>query len=65
MVPAQNAAGSDGRLFVTFAPDQRLDGRFPMVGEVVQGLTLMEQLPPGTPPRVPARLLRSRLAAAR
>jgi hypothetical protein len=36
-----------------------------MVGEVVQGLALLEQLPPGNPPRAPARLLRSRLAAAR
>jgi peptidylprolyl isomerase len=48
---------ADGRLFIVLGRHENMDGRFAVVGEVVNGLPTVERLPPGEPPRQPARIV--------
>lgn len=61
MVHSPQARNTDGVLFVTMRTSPHLDGRFPIIGEVVDGLSALDGLPPGMPPPRPGRILRARV----
>lgn len=63
MVRSPQARNTDGVLFVTMRASPHLDGRFAIVGEVMEGFAALDGLAPGVPPPRPGRIIRARITA--
>lgn len=53
---------ADSQFFVTLSDQLHLNGRYTLWGQVIHGQQLLDALPPGSPPREPARIVRALIA---
>jgi peptidylprolyl isomerase len=63
MARTSNPHSANSQFFIMFAEGSFLNGQYTVIGEVVQGMDVVDKLKRGEPPSNPDRMLRVSVAA--
>jgi peptidylprolyl isomerase len=63
MARSSNPHSANSQFFIMFEEGSFLNGQYTVVGEVVQGMDVIDKLKRGEPPREPDRIVKMRVAA--
>jgi len=63
MARASNPHSANSQFFIMFDEGSFLNGQYTVVGEVVEGMEVVDQLKRGEPPRDPDRIVQMKVAA--
>jgi peptidylprolyl isomerase len=63
MARSSNPHSANSQFFIMFEEGAFLNGQYTVVGEVVQGMDVIDKLKRGEPPREPDRIVKMRVAA--
>jgi peptidylprolyl isomerase len=63
MARTSNPNSANSQFFIMFADGPFLNGKYTVVGEVVQGMDVVDKLHKGEPPASPDKIVRAQVAA--
>jgi peptidylprolyl isomerase len=60
---AESPDSANSQFFIMFVPNSSLDGRYTVIGRVVKGMEVVDQIAPGEPPADPTKIVRAYLGS--
>lgn len=60
---ADDPDSAESQFFITLGRAETLDGKYTVIGRVIEGIELLDKLRPGRPPKNPDRIIRLRVGA--
>ena len=54
---------ANSQFFIMFAPRASLDGNYTVLGRVVKGMDIVDQIAPGEPPAQPTKIVKAYLGS--
>ena len=58
---AENPDSANSQFFIMFVPHPELDGNYTVIGRVVKGMDVVDQIAPGEPPAEPTKIVKAYL----
>ena len=58
---AESRDSANSQFFIMFVPNANLDGRYTVIGRVVKGMDVVDQIAPGEPPADPTKIVKAYL----
>ena len=58
---AENPDSANSQFFIMFVPHPELDGNYTVIGRVVKGMDVVDQIAPGEPPADPTKIVKAHL----
>jgi peptidylprolyl isomerase len=58
-----NPDSANSQFFIMFAPNPSLDGDYTVIGRVVKGMDVVDQIEPGEPPANPTKIVKAYLGS--
>ena len=63
MARAGDVDSANSQFYIMLAPDLTLDGRYTVIGRVIQGMTYVDRIERGEPPANPSKIVRAYIGA--
>ena len=60
---AESPDSANSQFFIMFVPNSSLDGRYTVIGRVVKGMDVVDNIAPGEPPADPTKIVRAYLGS--
>jgi peptidylprolyl isomerase len=60
---AESPDSANSQFFIMYVPHPELDGRYTVIGRVVKGMDVVDQIAPGEPPADPTKIVTARLGS--
>ena len=60
---SESPDSANSQFFIMFVPNASLDGRYTVIGRVVKGMDVVDQIAPGEPPADPTKIVRAYLGS--
>jgi len=58
---ASSPDSANSQFFIMFVPNSSLDGNYTVIGRVVKGMDVVDQIAPGEPPAEPTKIVKAHL----
>lgn len=60
---SESPDSANSQFFIMFVPNAALDGRYTVIGRVVKGMDVVDNIAPGEPPSAPTKIVRAYLGS--